>query len=187
MATIVTHGLAAALLSTVAPSAVSRLRFAIVLAFLAVLPDADVVGHHLGVAYDDMLGHRGFTHSILFAAIAGFLAPMLFFPAVRVFQREGLLLVALCFSATLSHGVLDAFTVAGLGVGFLIPFQETRYFAPWRPIATSPLGVRAFFEGPASAILRNELFWIGVPAATTFGALHVVRRVRNRAGGRQRL
>lgn len=32
-----------------------------------ILPDFDVVSFKLGIAYKHPLGHRGFTHSILFA------------------------------------------------------------------------------------------------------------------------
>ena len=35
------------------------------------LPDVDVIAFSLGIPYDDMIGHRGFTHSFFFAAIAG--------------------------------------------------------------------------------------------------------------------
>src|SRR4051812_48916082 len=35
---------------------------------LSMLPDADVVTFRFGVAYAEPLGHRGLTHSLLFAA-----------------------------------------------------------------------------------------------------------------------
>ena len=38
------------------------------------LPDFDVVAFKLGIAYHDAFGHRGFSHSLLFAAILGALA-----------------------------------------------------------------------------------------------------------------
>lgn len=44
MATIITHGLVAGALSTVAPGDLPRARLAIVLALLAMLPDIDVLG-----------------------------------------------------------------------------------------------------------------------------------------------
>jgi len=34
---------------------------------LSLLPDADVVGFRLGVHYEDPWGHRGATHSLVFA------------------------------------------------------------------------------------------------------------------------
>ena len=58
------------------------------------------------------------------------------------------------FMATASHGVLDAMTDGGSGVAFLAPFDDTRYFLPWRPIPVSPIGVSRFFSGAGSASSR---------------------------------
>src|SRR5687768_9712511 len=38
-------------------------------ALSAAAPDLAVIGSAFGVAYGDFLGHRGFTHSIFFAAV----------------------------------------------------------------------------------------------------------------------
>jgi inner membrane protein len=35
----------------------------------AVLPDVDVIGFEFGIPYGDFWGHRGFTHSLVFAAV----------------------------------------------------------------------------------------------------------------------
>jgi membrane-bound metal-dependent hydrolase YbcI (DUF457 family) len=35
----------------------------------SVVPDLDVIGFRLGIHYGDFWGHRGFTHSLLFAAL----------------------------------------------------------------------------------------------------------------------
>ena len=37
----------------------------------AILPDADVVAFAFGIPYGAMLGHRGLTHSLTFAAALG--------------------------------------------------------------------------------------------------------------------
>jgi inner membrane protein len=37
--------------------------------FSTILPDLDVVAFNFGIAYEHHLGHRGFTHSILFALL----------------------------------------------------------------------------------------------------------------------
>lgn len=44
-----------------------RLLFAGII--LAMLPDADVLSFKFGVAYGNVFGHRGFTHSLVFAFI----------------------------------------------------------------------------------------------------------------------
>jgi hypothetical protein len=38
-------------------------------AICSVVPDLDVVGFRFGIRYGDFWGHRGFTHSLLFAAL----------------------------------------------------------------------------------------------------------------------
>jgi inner membrane protein len=67
------------------------------------------------------------------------------------------------FLCTASHGLLDAFTDGGLGVAFFAPFDESRYFFPWRPIEVSPIGLRSFLSGRAFAVLRSELLWVIAP------------------------
>ena len=46
-------------------------RLALVLVTLAVLPDLDVLGFHAGIPYEHTLGHRGLSHSLLFALVVG--------------------------------------------------------------------------------------------------------------------
>ncbi len=144
------------------------------------IPDLDVIGFRYGIPYADNFGHRGFTHSILFAAIVGTFTPFVAFRKIEVFQKGWWIVAGLGFFATLSHGVIDAFTDAGLGVGFFIPFDGTRYFAPWRPLATSPLSISAFINGPAVRILTNELLWVGLPTLSFFAGFHLFRRMRRR-------
>src|SRR5213080_2959618 len=38
-------------------------------ALCSVFPDIDVIGFRFGIHYGDFWGHRGFTHSLLFAAL----------------------------------------------------------------------------------------------------------------------
>ena len=82
-------------------------------ALCAMAPDADVLGVWLGVPFGSLLGHRGLTHSLAFAAaLAAVLAPMLVLRGTR--RRLWLYL----FLATASHGVLDGMTDGGIGVAF---------------------------------------------------------------------
>ena len=166
------HALVGASLSALAPQEARRARIAMGLAALAVLPDLDVLGLGLGVPYAHPLGHRGFTHSIPFAAAVGCAVAMAAPTGMRPLRLGGL-----AFAACASHGLLDAFTDAGLGVGFWIPFDDARTFFPWRPLATSPIGVRSFFEGSAGEILQSELRWVGVPWAIGLGTFLLARRL----------
>ena len=168
------HAAVGATLATALPTAARPRLFVSTLAVLAAAPDLDVVFHTLGVAYHEPLGHRGFTHSIFFAVFVGA-------TSVPIWRRWGARRSALAGILTgvavLSHGLLDLFTNAGLGIGLLLPFDETRFFAPFRPIMTSPLSVSAFFQGRGLTILANEAFWIGPP---TLVLALLARAVRDR-------
>ena len=136
-------------------------RFWVLGATCAVVPDLDSIGFWLGVPYDSMLGHRGLTHSVLFAAALASLATVSAFPPGAPRFRCWLFL----FLAGASHGVLDAMTTGGLGVAFLAPVDNDRFFLPWRPIPVSPMSIRRFFSPRGLDILTGELLWVGVPSA----------------------
>ena len=134
-------------------------------ALCATVPDVDVIGFSLGISYDDMLGHRGLTHSFAFALVVGFVA------ARSVAHSDALgagswrlgALWAYFSAITASHGVLDAFTNGGRGIAFLAPFSNHRFFFPWRPIQVSPIGV-GFFSNRGLDVLTSELRWIVLPS-----------------------
>jgi inner membrane protein len=139
MASIFGHGLVAYTTAKVVDYKSSKL-----LIFLAIgssiLPDLDVLGFSYGINYLHPLGHRGFTHSILFALLwSGLLA--FFFGKSRK-----LIFAIVLFLSTVSHGIFDAMTSGGEGVGFLIPFDNSRYFFPFRAIKVSPIGIEKFFS-----------------------------------------
>lgn len=144
----------------------------------AMLPDADVLAFSLGIPYEHPLGHRGFTHSVLFAVLVG---AVVFAVARNARQRGALGLYA--GAATLSHGVFDALTTGGEGVGFLIPFSPERYFFPFRPIRVSPIGAEAFFTERGLAVLASEVVWVGVPALFLGIAGWAWHRARTRGVG----
>ena len=68
------------------------------------------------------------------------------------------------FSATASQGILGAMTNGGLGIAFFAPFDDTRYFFPFRPLAVSSFSVEALITATVRAILRNEMLWIKLPS-----------------------
>jgi inner membrane protein len=126
----------------------------------SMFPDIDVIGFSIGVRYGDLWGHRGTTHSLLFAAaVAAGIATV--WPKIA---GERWKLGLLFFSIIASHGLLDAMTDGGLGVAFFSPFDTHRYFFPWRPIHVSPLGVHPFFSARGIGVLRSEILWIWVPS-----------------------
>ena len=101
----------------------------------AVLPDADVIGFRFGISYADAFGHRGFSHSFVFALLMGCIG----FGVSPLFLHGSRLMgFTVGFLAVSSHILLDAMTNGGLGVAALWPFDQTRYFCDWRPIRVSP-------------------------------------------------
>jgi inner membrane protein len=147
------------------------------------LPDIDVVGFAFGIRYDDMFGHRGFTHSLFFAAATGLVAAI----AVARHAPEGgaleiggwkpgvIVLWAWFTSLTMTHGLLDALTNGGRGIAFFSPLSNERYFFPWRPILVSPIGA-GFFSARGLRVLVSESMWIWLPSAIIAIAARVVRR-----------
>jgi len=122
-------------------------------------PDIDVLAFRFGIPYEAPLGHRGGTHSILFAAI---LAALFTFREWRHWPRHSVLFLYLFVSA-LSHPLLDMLTDGGLGIALLYPFSTERFFFPWRPIAVSPIG-GAFFSQSGLEVIGSELKWIWLPS-----------------------
>ena len=180
MATLITHALAAGALASIAPRDIPKVRLVICLAVLAALPDLDVIGYRMGIPYGDIYGHRGFSHSLLFAICASFIVALVAFRSVGTFSRGWWGVLLLLFLGTASHGFLDAFSSAGHGIGFFLPFDETRYFFPWRPLVAPPLSVRAFFDGRVIPILTNELIWVGIPVLSTLILRIGITKLRKR-------
>ncbi len=141
----------------------------------ALAPDLDVIAFALGVPYAHPLGHRGLWHSLPFAAFAAACVTALAFPrAPPGLSRTRAWLYL--FLAIASHGLLDAATDGGLGVALLSPFDERRFFFPFRPIAVSPLGISAFFTARGLAVIESELVWVWIPFAVL--GLALWRRAR---------
>lgn len=134
----------------------------------SILPDLDSLGFRMGVPYGALWGHRGMTHSLLFALMAAiFLALLLDGPFPRQWK-----LAVLLFLVMSSHGVLDAMTDGGLGVAFFSPFNTQRFFLPWRPIPVSPIGVGVFFTARGARILWSEIIRIWGPTLVVLAAIH---------------
>lgn len=173
MATVFTHALVGAALAPLAPAGVPPSRLAFALAVVAVLPDLDVVSFRLGIPYEHPLGHRGFSHSLLFAVMLAALVARFEFRAVAPGSRPWWVLLFVLFVGTASHGILDSFTDGGLGVGFLIPFSVARFFAPVRPLPVSPIGIHP----SVLAILRVEVLYVWLPLLGLLSGAALFRRV----------
>lgn len=176
MASVFTHAFFALALGGIYGAKPRRpARFWALSALCAVGPDADVIAFAFGVAYGDVLGHRGLTHSLLFALLVACAVVLVFFRGSEF--RKGALIVYF-FLVTASHGVLDALTNGGLGVAFFAPFDGTRYFFPWRPLVVSPIGVGSFFSEWGLAVILSEFLWVWLPTLLAVAAVFSFRRLR---------
>lgn len=178
MPTAFTHAVVGAACAPATPHGVSPRRLAAVAALLAVAPDLDVAAFAVAIPYAHPLGHRGLWHAPLFAGLAALAATALAFRGLPRFGPAWWRVFALLWLAAASHGLLDAATDAGLGVAFLMPFDDVRLFLPWRPLETSPIGIGAFLSGPALRILAIEIVWVWLPALGIAAAIRAWRRRR---------
>lgn len=175
MASVFGHGIVGYTISKVASK--SHLKMLIFLAVISsILPDIDVLTFHFGIPYDSPFGHRGFTHSILFALLW---AVVLMFIFGKNHKKLYFLVI---FFTTVSHGILDAMTTGGLGVGFFVPFYNERYFLPLRVIQVSPLSVGRFFSEWGWKVILNELKYIFLPCVIVlfFSYKHDFYHTRNK-------
>lgn len=181
MATVFTHAAVGGALAALAPAGVPRWRAATALAGVSVLPDLDVVGFALGIPYGHALGHRGLSHSLPFALAVGLVLPFAVLPpALREWHRA-LGLACLAALACASHGVLDALTDGGRGIGFWLPFSAERHFWPWRPLPVSPLEPLEFFGARGRRILETEIRLVWLPWAAGIASVWLGLRARRRA------
>ena len=173
MASLFTHAFAGAMIGQAGkPAWRKNWRFWPVVIAYSILPDIDSIGFHMGVPYGALWGHRGLTHSLIFAFILAAFAAMWLDGR---FHRQWEMVI-LFFVVMASHGVLDAMTNGGLGVAFFSPLDTQRYFFPWRPILVSPIGLGGFFSARGLRILGNEMLWIWCPALILFALIKLLQR-----------
>ena len=79
--------------------------------------------------------------------------------ALRLLQRLGVAIGLRLVRAD----TLDAMVDGTLGVAFFAPFSSARLFLPWRPIASSPIGM-AFFSSAGATTIMNEFVWVWIPS-----------------------
>jgi inner membrane protein len=164
MASAFAHVLMAVTIGKTYPSKYTSPKFWILGMLCTIIPDADVVMFKFGVPYAHMFGHRGISHSLLFSLLLGILVTTVFYKIRRLRTTQIFLLVLFFAACTASHIVFDALTNGGLGVAVFAPFDNTRYFLPWRPIQVSPIGVGNFFSEWGWRVIKSELIWIGLPS-----------------------
>lgn len=177
MPTIFSHAIFSSALGAAYAVRPMPARFWVWAALCSVLPDLDVLAFLFGIPYSSVWGHRGITHSLLFAVLVGCVIAWLVFDqnALKEMNRSRTSLAIFFSMATVSHLLLDALTNGGLGVAIFAPFDSTRYFAPWRPIRVSPIGPD-FFSSRGLMVLASELIWVWLPALALVLSAKVYRR-----------
>ena len=142
----------------------------------AAMPDADILSFRFGIPYEAFWGHRGFTHSIFFGALFGLLITVLFHFKSRL-KDKGILALYYSF-CTISHGVLDGMTTGGRGIAYFSPFDNERYFLPFRKIMVSPLGASRFFSEWGMEVIKSEALWIGLPSVIFAALVMIFRKIK---------
>ena len=131
------------------------------LAYCAVsmLPDADVIAFALGIPYEHQFGHRGATHSLVFALLVAAIVA-----AVTRRIRVGVLALI----AVGTHGLLDMLTNGGLGVALFWPFSVERFFFPWRPLPVAPIGAHMLSARGLYVVAVEMIYFLPLFIFATF-------------------
>ena len=142
----------------------------------SIMPDIDVLAFKYGIPYESLWGHRGITHSIFFAVLWSLALVFIFHGKSKSKNKRNLFIFY--FLATASHAILDSFTTGGAGVAFFAPFDNERYFAPWRVIKVSPISVSRFFSEWGLKVLASEAKYIGLPCLLLLGITKIYKIVK---------
>jgi inner membrane protein len=178
MASAFSHAIASVAIGKISLLRKTDMKFWLLGAFCAVVPDADAIGYNMGVPYGSVWGHRGITHSLFFAALLAFAITHFFYRSEKPYSKRWWGLLGFFFMATASHPVLDAMTTGGLGVAFFAPFNNERYFFPFRPIRVSPISISRFFTDRGIEVLKSEFIWVWIPSFILMGIAALVKKLR---------
>ncbi|WP_309958066.1 MULTISPECIES: metal-dependent hydrolase [Variovorax] len=75
-------------------------------------------------------------------------------------RGAGWVWITLC---TASHSLRDMLTNGGIGIAFLWPVAEARFFSPWRPIEVSPVSIQRFLSPRGIQVILNEVVTVWAP------------------------
>ncbi len=131
MASVFGHSIAALTIGKAGFKHVFDRKLGVLAVLCACAPDLDVVGFLFGIRYLSQWGHRGFTHSLVFAAVFGWLVAWIFYRGEVSYWKKAAVLTL----STASHGLLDMLTDGGRGVAIFWPVSSERHFFP---VAANP-------------------------------------------------
>lgn len=176
MASLFSHIIVPCALKAIGKESAVSGRLLLLACFTAVLPDADVIAFKFGIPYESDFGHRGFSHSIVFALGLGMFCSVF----SRWLKSSAAAVFIMVSLATLSHALLDALTNGGLGVALYWPVNSERFFFPWRPIQVSPIGVASFFSERGWRVIQSELVWIWLPLISASAVGLIIKKLLKR-------
>lgn len=159
MPTNITHAIPAIALGLGIGKKVIPLKVMLTAALISSIPDFDMIGtRYLGVPWDSIYGHRGYTHSIVFAILIAFIA-------AKFFNRDAFNKNFLFFSfCMLSHGFLDLCNDGGLGVALLWPLSDYRYHGLVHPIMNVNVSFRSLYLSTKGLpVFLSEVIWVWLP------------------------
>lgn len=179
MPTIFTHAAVAVAGAYANPGKRVNRRLLFTFLFCALLPDVDGLGYlYFYIPFDHVLGHRGLTHSLPFAAAVSLALGFLLFYRCNHDSTAWWHYAGAFFLVFLSHIGLDALTRVDSGIAFLSPFDTTRYVSPWQPIVISPMNPGALLGPRGVRVLVSELLWVWIPTAVLVSAARIFLRRR---------
>jgi inner membrane protein len=180
MPSVFSHAVASVALGKASFIKTKGAKFWILAVFCAVIPDIDGIGFQLGVPYDSMWGHRGITHSFFFAALLSLIVVYAFYKEYKIFSNKWWIYFLFFFAVTASHPLLDAMTNGGRGVALFAPFNNERYFFPFRPIRVSPMTISRFFSERGWMVIKSEFVWVWIPSFILIGSVTLINKLRTR-------
>jgi inner membrane protein len=128
---------------------------------LPILPDLDGIPLLLGwLPYGHIFGHRGFCHSLFAAALIAAAATAFMARLSPGFRCRWPVMWLYFTALTATHGILDMATLGGKGIALFAPFDNTRYFFPFRPIHASPMNPINFMSRYGLNSIVSELLTI---------------------------
>ena len=139
---------------------------------LGLLPDADALLVAAGSEYEGQFGHRGFSHSLLFAVTA---AAIVYFIARRWGNRPGFTAL-LAFLAVGSHGLMDSMTYRTRGIPFFWPLSDHRFQLPWRPIPPAPFGEHFFSQRGVDVMGIEMVYFLPLTLVALMPSWPILRR-----------
>ncbi|MCC6317823.1 MAG: metal-dependent hydrolase [Gemmatimonadaceae bacterium] len=139
------------------------------------LPDVDRLLPGALREFHPLFRHRGLTHSLIFACIAG-LAMALVWTLVRREREEWMRVYAISCLAVGAHALIDMATEYGDGVAVLYPISDETMKFQWQPLGAVDLKRYPSRSLKVAMVLGNEVILVWLPAVLALAVAQWRRR-----------